>query len=35
MQVPLGHYSAALAIDAVLAAAAAHFTARLPSRAGT
>jgi pimeloyl-ACP methyl ester carboxylesterase len=33
MQVPFGHYSAALAINTVLAAAAAHFTARMPARA--
>ncbi|HEX6812108.1 MAG TPA: hypothetical protein VF384_10835 [Planctomycetota bacterium] len=33
MQVPLGHYSAALAIDQVLATAAAHFKALLPDRA--
>lgn len=30
MQVPFGHYSAALAINTVLAAAAAHFTALMP-----
>jgi len=31
MQVPFGHYSAALAINTVLAAAAAHFTALMPA----
>jgi dienelactone hydrolase len=32
MQVPFGHYSSALAINTVLAAAAAHFTALMPQK---
>jgi pimeloyl-ACP methyl ester carboxylesterase len=31
MQVPLGHYTAALTIDPILGAAAAHFRSRLPA----
>ncbi len=34
LEVPLGHYSTALVIEAVLAAAAAHFESRVPHPAG-